>query len=214
MAPMLGVLPAAGIAAGGAASTRSPSRPAGCGPGIDDAGDRALSISGLASCDRLSARRALGWRGRARILVSGRPGGSFEGGEQAHRTVRCHGRGATDIPDAFAATVLIGQPSAMSAADVAVRRPAMRAPVVVVRRSPGRRLSRWLSASCPGYHPGLPGCAITDADPDALAGAAAAAISTGGDPVLRRSMEVYGRRVIAERVVSVYRRALARRCVR
>ena len=60
---------------------------------------------------------------------------------------------------------------------------------------------------------GLPGCAIVQRDPEALARAVERALRAGRDPRLREAMHVYGREPIAERVLPVYRR-LSRRAVR
>jgi glycosyltransferase involved in cell wall biosynthesis len=57
---------------------------------------------------------------------------------------------------------------------------------------------------------GLPGCAIAPRDPAGLAEAVAAALHGDRDSRLRAAMQTYGRGPIAERVLGVYRRTLAR----
>jgi glycosyltransferase involved in cell wall biosynthesis len=57
---------------------------------------------------------------------------------------------------------------------------------------------------------GLPGCAIAPRDPDRLAQAVQGAIGAGRHARLREAMHAYGREPIAERVLGVYRRTLAR----
>jgi teichuronic acid biosynthesis glycosyltransferase TuaC len=61
---------------------------------------------------------------------------------------------------------------------------------------------------------GLPGCAIVPRDPAALARAVGRALRAGRDPRLREAMHGYGREVVAERVLQVYRRLLSPRFAR
>jgi glycosyltransferase involved in cell wall biosynthesis len=61
---------------------------------------------------------------------------------------------------------------------------------------------------------GLPGCAIVQRDPEALARAVGRALRAGRDPRLREAMHCYGREPIAERVLQVYRRLLSVRFAR
>jgi glycosyltransferase involved in cell wall biosynthesis len=58
---------------------------------------------------------------------------------------------------------------------------------------------------------GLPGCAIAERDPEALASAVVQALNAGRHPCLREAVQAYGRQPIAERVLRVYRRVLAGR---
>jgi glycosyltransferase involved in cell wall biosynthesis len=55
---------------------------------------------------------------------------------------------------------------------------------------------------------GLPGCAVVQRDPDALANAVERALRSERHPRVRGAMEVYGRPSIARRVLRVYRRLL------
>jgi glycosyltransferase involved in cell wall biosynthesis len=56
---------------------------------------------------------------------------------------------------------------------------------------------------------GLPGCAITDREPAALAAAVLRALETPRSPALRDRALTYGRGATAARVIDVYHRALA-----
>ena len=56
---------------------------------------------------------------------------------------------------------------------------------------------------------GLPGCAVVQRDPDALADAVRKSPAFGRHPQLREAMQAYGRQPIARRVLRVYRRLLA-----
>jgi glycosyltransferase involved in cell wall biosynthesis len=61
---------------------------------------------------------------------------------------------------------------------------------------------------------GLPGCAVVERDPDALANAVGRARRCERHPQLRETMQVYGRQSIARRVLGVYGRLLAGGSVR
>jgi len=169
--------------------------------------------------DRAGARRQLGWPQDAPCILF--PAARGDRSKAANKRVDVFDatveRVRRRVPDAHAAS-LDGLPRhevalAMRAADVAVMTSVREGAPVAVKEAlaSGTPVVSVAVGDVPDLVRGLPGCAITDRDPHALAAAVADALRAGGDPRLREAMEAYGRRPIAERVLGVYGRLLAGR---
>jgi glycosyltransferase involved in cell wall biosynthesis len=173
----------------------------------------AVDLELFAPANRTEARRALGWPKDASCVLF--PAARNDRTKLVRKRVDVFDamveRLRRSVPNVFAAT-LDGLPRrhvalAMNAADVAVVTSLWEGAPVGVKES--------LACQTPVVSvavgdvatvvDGLPGCAIVPCDPDALADAVSRALRAGRDPLLRESMQVFGRRRIAERVLCVYR---------
>jgi teichuronic acid biosynthesis glycosyltransferase TuaC len=101
---------------------------------------------------------------------------------------------------------------AMNAADVAVMTSLWEGAPVGVKEALACQtpIVSVVVGDVPDIVTGLPGCAIVPRDPAALAAAVEQALCAGRDPRLREAMHAYGRRPIAERVIGVYQRRIAK----
>jgi len=168
--------------------------------------------------DRGEARRALGWpqAGPCVLFPAARNDRSKVANKRPDVFDGMVERLRRSVPGVFAAS-LDGLPRAqvamaMNAADAVVLTSLWEGAPVVVKEA--------LACQTPvvsvavgdvsAVVRGLPGCAIAPRDPAGLAEAVAAALHGDRDSRLRAAMQTYGRGPIAERVLGVYRRTLAR----
>ena len=182
----------------------------------------AVDLSRFTPVDRTAARRSLGWPAEPLcvLLPAARGDATKVFRKQVHVFDATVDRLRGDGEQVFAATLdglsREGVALAMSAADVAVMTSlwegapvgvkealACETPVVSVR-----------VGDVPDVVAGLPGCAVVPRDPAALAAAVKRALRAGRSRRLRESMQAYGRRQIAERVIDVYRRRIAKLALR
>jgi len=178
----------------------------------------AVDLDLFAPVDRDDARRALGWpRHRHCILL---PAARGDETKAFRKQVRLFDavvdRLRAQVPGVFAAS-LDGLSRervalAMNAADVAVMTSLWEGAPVGVKEALACQtpVVSVVVGDVPDVVRGLPGCAIVPRDPVALAAAARRALCAGRNPHLRQAMQTYGRRPIAEQVLDVYQRRLAR----
>lgn len=176
----------------------------------------AVDLDAFAPIDRIEARRALGWPVAGpcvlfpaarddRLKVSNKRVDVFDATIERLRK-REPGVLAVSLDGLPRKQVAL----AMNAADVTVVTSMWEGAPVVVKES--------LACQTPVVSvavgdvsevvAGLPGCAVVQRDPDALANAVGAALRSGRHPQLRDAMQVYRRDSIARRVLEVYRRLL------
>ena len=178
----------------------------------------AVDLHLFAPVDRDEARRALGWpRDRHCILLPAARGDTTKVfRKQVHLFDAAVDRLRAEVPGAFAASLdglsREGVALAMNAADVAVMTSLWEGAPVGVKEALACQtpVVSVVVGDVPDVVHGLPGCAIVPRDPAALAAAVRRALCAGRDPHLREAMHAYGRRQIAERVLDVYHRRLAR----
>jgi glycosyltransferase involved in cell wall biosynthesis len=165
--------------------------------------------------DRLAARRALDWAPEGNVALL--PGSRGDPAKRAELFDAALEHARRHVPDLRGASLegLTREQVAqtMKAADV----------TVVTSRAEGSPVAVRESLACltpvvavavgdlPELLADLPGCAVVPPDPARLGDALVAALAERGRPELRERIAPYGRRVIAERIVDVYRAVLAGR---
>ncbi|MDP9255104.1 MAG: glycosyltransferase [Actinomycetota bacterium] len=179
----------------------------------------AVDLDAFTPVDRAEARRTLGWpiAGPCVLFPAARHDRSKATNKRVDVFDAMIDRLRPSAPDVFAAS-LDGLPReavalAMNAADVAVVTSLWEGAPVVVKEALACQTPVVSVAvgDVPAVVDGLPGCAIVPRDPEALAKAVGEALDVDRNPRLRESMQAYGRQPIAERVLRVYGRVLARR---
>ncbi len=177
----------------------------------------AVDLEAFAPIAQADARRTLGWPQRACCILF--PASRGDRSKLANKRVDVFDatvdRLRRSVPGVHAAS-LDGLPRthvalAMAAADVTVMTSLWEGAPVVVKESLATQTPVVSVAvgDVAAVVRGLPGCAVTPRNPDALAEAVQGALRAGRDPSLRRAMEAYGREPIAEQVLRVYRRVLS-----
>jgi glycosyltransferase involved in cell wall biosynthesis len=176
----------------------------------------AVDLDLFAPIDRVEARRALGWPIAGPCVLF--PGARNDRSKVSNKRV--------DVFDAVVERLRRSEPGvvaasldglsrkqvalAMNAADVIVVTSMWEGAPVVVKES--------LACQTPVVSVAvgdvsevvarLPGCAVVERDPDALANAVERALRSERHPRVREAMQVYGRPSIARRVLHVYRHLL------
>ena len=178
----------------------------------------AVDLDQFVPVDREDARRALGWPtdGRCILLPAARGDGTKVVRKQVHvfdAMIELLRRGSPEVfPASLDGLSREGVSLAMNAADVAVMTSLWEGAPVGVKEALACQtpvVSVVVGDVSDVVH-GLPGCAIVPRDPAALAAAVREALRAGRHSRLREAMQVYGRRRIADRVVGVYQRRLAK----
>jgi teichuronic acid biosynthesis glycosyltransferase TuaC len=177
----------------------------------------AVDLDLFAPIDRVQARRALGWpTGGPCVLF---PSARNDRSKVSNKRV--------DVFDAVIERLRRSEPGvvaasldglsreqvalAINAADVTVLTSMWEGAPVVVKESLACQtpvVSVAVGDVCEVIA-GLPGCAVVQRDPDALADAVRNALRLERHTQLRQAMQAYGRQSIARRVLRVYRRLLA-----
>ena len=179
----------------------------------------AVDLELFAPVDRAEARRTLGWpqAGPCVLFPAARNDRAKVDNKRVDVFDAMLERLRRSVPGAFAAS-LDGLPRAqvalaMNAADAVAMTSIWEGAPVVVKEALacGTPVVSVAVGDVSAVVAGLPGCAIVPRDPDGLAQAVHGAIGAGRHARLREAMHAYGRAPIAERVLGVYRRTLARR---
>jgi glycosyltransferase involved in cell wall biosynthesis len=178
----------------------------------------AVDLDRFVPVDRAAARRSLAWpTDRPCVLLpAARRDATKVFRKQVHlfdaAVDRLHAEGGPVFAAALDGLSREQVALAMGAADVAVMTSLWEGAPVGVKEALACQtpVVSVTVGDVPEVIAGLPGCAVVPRDPGALAAAMKTALNAGRSTRLRESMEVYGRRQIAERVIGVYRRRLAR----
>jgi glycosyltransferase involved in cell wall biosynthesis len=178
----------------------------------------AVDLDLFVPVDRSDARRALGWPtdGRCILLLAARGDATKVVRKQINVFDAVIELLRRENPAVFPASLdRLSREEvalAMNAADVAVMTSLWEGAPVGVKEALACQtpIVSVVVGDVPDIVKGLPGCAIAPRDPAALAAAVEQALSADRDPRLREAMHAYGRRPIAERVLGVYHRRLAR----
>jgi teichuronic acid biosynthesis glycosyltransferase TuaC len=179
----------------------------------------AVDLDAFTPVDRVKARHTLGWpaAGPCVLFPAARRDQSKAMNKRADIFDAMIQRLSAHAPGVFAAS-LDGLPRsavalAMNAADAVVVTSLWEGAPVVVKEALacGTPVVSVAVGDVAAVVSGLPGCAIAERDPEALASAVVQALNAGRHPCLREAVQAYGRQPIAERVLRVYRRVLAGR---